>query len=159
MPPEKRESHPSVCFSRRLRRLGGEQAAIVSVQIEIPDRSPSVRRFFGLLHRLLDFFLHLFRGSFLLFHRSREDRIARVVLFFHGASRFFHVIECFWLDRRSVRDDAARRSVDFHDRAAEGASHVKTRLTKIGFAFHHTAIIPQSASARRKSNRQNVEHI
>src|SRR5258708_29353 len=92
-------------------------------------------------------------GMFLRFHRLPEDRIPTAILLLHGASRFFHVVECFWLDRRGVRDDAARRSVDFHDRAAAGASHVKIRFTKIGFALRHTAIIPQSASALREVNR------
>src|SRR5713226_5239171 len=74
----------------------------------------------------------------LRFHRLAEDRVAPAVLFFHGASRFFHVVEGFWLDRRGMRDYGARGSVDFHDRAAAGARHVKIRFTTIGFAFHHS---------------------
>src|SRR4029077_18850237 len=55
--------------------------------------------------------------------------------------------------------DAARCTVDFHDRAAARASHVKIRFTKIGFALRHTAIISQSASVWREANRQNAEYI
>src|SRR5437868_3950700 len=138
---------------------GGEQAAAVSVQLEISDRSPGVRRLYRLLHRLLEFLLQQLRGMLLRFHRLPEDRIPTAVLLLHGASRLFHIVEGFWLDRCGVSDDAARRTVDFHERAAAGASHVKIRSTKIGFALRHTAIIPQSGSAWREANRQNVEHI
>src|SRR6266404_4936811 len=143
----------------RLRTENRELRTIFSVQIKIPDRPSRVRRFFGLFHRLLEFFLQQLRGMLLRFHRLPEDRIPTAILLLHGASRFFHVVECFWLDRRGVRDDAACRSVDFHDRAAAGASHVKIRFTKIGFALHHTEIISQSGSARCQANRQNAEHI
>lgn len=58
-----------------------------------------------------------------------------------------------------MRDDAARPRIDFQDRAAARASHVKTTLAEFGVALRHTAMIPQSASARREMNGQNVEHI
>src|SRR6266853_5826676 len=76
----------------RLRTENRELRTIFSVQIKIPDRPSRVGRFFGLLHRLLEFFLQQLRGMLLRLHRLPEDRIATAVLFLHGASRFFHVI-------------------------------------------------------------------
>src|SRR5208282_1620217 len=131
-------------------------------QIEIPNWFSRVWRLLGFLHRLLEFFLQQLRGMLLRFHRLAKNRVAPAVLFFHGASRFFHVVEGFRLDWRSMRYDAARGRVDFHHRAAARTSHVKTRLTRIGFAFHHPRSYrnwPQSASARREANRQNIEQI
>ena len=74
---------------------------------------------------------------FLRFHRLPENRVAAAVLLFHGASRFFHVIESFRLDGSSVRNNAARGRIDLQDRAAARASYIKIRFTGIGFVFHH----------------------
>ena len=138
--------------------LGGEPGRN-SVQIEIPYRFPCVRRFLRLLQRLLEFFFQQLRGMLLRFHRLAEDRVAPAVLLLHGSRRFFHVVEGFRFDRRGVRDDAASCCINLHDRAAARASHVKTGLTKLGFALHN-AIIPHSASLRRRDpNRQHVEKI
>jgi len=67
---------------------------------------------------------------FLRLHRLTKDRITPAILILHGASGFFHIVKGFRLDRRGVRDYAARGGVDLHERAATGAAYFK-----IGFAF------------------------
>ena len=77
-----------------------------------------------------NFFSSNSEACFLRLHRLAEDRVATVVLLFHGARCFFHVVEGFRFDRGGVRDDAPGSGVDFHDRAAAGAGHIE-----IGFRF------------------------
>ena len=91
---------------------------------------------------------------FLRFNGLAEDRITAAVLLLHGPGRLFHVLEGPGFHGRGVRDHRLRRVIDFHDRAATGASHFE-----IGFSFCHTRMIPQSASARREVNGQNVEQV
>jgi hypothetical protein len=87
-------------------------------------------------------------------YRLAEDGVAAPVLFFHCARRFLHVLESSGFHRRGMRDHRLRRGIDLHHRPAAGAGHVK-----IGFPFRHRRIIPQSASARRKLNGENVEEV
>ena len=87
-------------------------------------------------------------------YRLAEDGVTAAVLFLHGAGRFFHVLEGSGFHRRGMRNHGLHRGIDLHHRPATGAGHVK-----IGFPFRHTRIIPQSASARRKLNGQNVEEV
>ena len=71
------------------------------------------------------------------FERLAEDRIAAAVLLFHGARGFFHIIKSLGLDWSGVGDDVARGRIDFHDRAAAGAGHIKTGIVQMGIAFRH----------------------
>src|SRR5882724_6603961 len=138
--------------SRFLGALGGENE--ISIEIEIADRLAGIRRLFRLLHRFLEFLLQQLRSMLLRIDVLAEYRLAPDVLFLHRARRFFHVSEHSWLDGRGVRDNTLRRDVHFHHRPA-----TRTGNVEIGFAFRHSRIIPQSASARREADWEYLEQV
>ena len=86
--------------------------------------------------------------------RLTENRVASIILLFHGACGLFHVGKCFRLNRRAVRDYRLRRDIDFHQGATARARHFE-----IGFALAHKQIIPQSDLARRQMQGEDFEEI
>jgi len=83
-----------------------------------------------------------------------EDGVAAAILLFHGASGFFHILKSSGFYGRGMGDYGLRFRVNLKDRSAAGAGHIK-----IGFSFRHTRMIPQSGSARREFEGQNVEEV
>lgn len=124
------------------------------IQIEIADWFSGVGGFFGFFYGFLKFFLEQFGGVFLGLDGLAEDGVAAAILLFHGAGGFFHVLKSSRLDGRGMRDYGLRLRIDLQDCSAAGAGHIK-----IGLTFRHTRMIPQSRSARREFEGQNVEEV
>jgi len=126
-------------------RVGQSAPADVElVEVEVADGLAGVGGFFGFAHGFLEFFLEQVGGVLLGLQGLTEDGVAAVVLFFHGAGRFFHVVEHFRLHRGGVSNDGFRFRIDLQNRITAGAGHFK-RAGMLGHIWRNDT--PKGGSA------------
>lgn len=65
---------------------------------------------------------------FLILDRLAEDGISPAVLLFHGAGRFFKIVEHFRFSGRNVRDDRLVLGIHFEDGVAARAGDFEERI-------------------------------
>src|SRR5947208_3495247 len=99
-----------------------------SIQVKIADRSAGVRGFFGFAQRFLKFLLKQVGGVLLRLDGLAENRVAPVVLLFHCAGGFLHVVEHFRLDGGDMGNDCLDIGIHFEHCAAARASQIEGSL-------------------------------
>jgi len=98
------------------------------IQIEIADWPSGIRRFFGFAQSFLKFLFEQIGRVLLRFDGLAENGVAPVVLLFHGAGGFLHVIKHFGLDRGDMGYHSFDLGVHFKHRAAARASQIEGLL-------------------------------